>query len=552
MPHPPVLIAGAGPSGLVLALILLKNGVPVRIIDKERTHRIGSRGAGLHPRTLELYAMLGVLDDILNNAGKIVPTASYDFGELVPKSTMLLLKYHEATPDVPHANTAALNQDRHEEILRAHLAKLSCTVELGAELRSFEQSADSVVARIVKTAEDGTQSEETATFDWLVGTDGAHSVVRKQLGLSFLGETRTETIFALGDIKVEEGLDPNFWHMWNVGPKMILMRPHGVTSTMFNFMLKGRSEHLMNKTLTSDEFAEEFYSLTDRRDVKFGEAAWMSNYRPNIRMVDKMHQGRVFVAGDAAHCHSPAGGQGLNSSVQDSGNLGWKLALVHKGLTPTDLLDTYNEERLRVIAHMLGLTTALLDRNDRGVGEPGKKEFKMHQHGDAMRMLSVNYRGSSIISQAAGAAGAESDPYAEAAGAPVQAAYRAPDAPELVPAGTQGAATRLFEVFSVSAHTVLVFGGDTDARAPVVDALARFPPGIVHAVLLLGQEHAPPSDAPRFGAVFEDRAGHAYRGYGADADALTVVVVRPDGVVGVVASNAEAVEQYFRRILIAV
>ncbi|KAJ7703976.1 FAD binding domain-containing protein [Mycena rosella] len=528
-PHPPVLIVGAGPSGLVLALILLKNGVPVRIIDKERTHRIGSRGPGLHPRTLEMYAMLGVLNDILNSAGKIVPTASYDFGELVPKSTMLLLKYHEATPD---ANTVALNQDRHEEILRAHLAKLSCTVELGAELRSFEQSADSVAAWIVKTVEDGTQSEETATFDWLVGTDGAHSVVRKQLGLSFLGETRPEIIAALGDIKVEEGLDPNFWHRWNVGPKMILMRPHGVTSTMFNFMFTGRSEHLMNKALTSDEFAEEFYSLTGRRDVKFGEATWMSNYRPNIRMVDRMHQGRVFVAGDAAHCHSPAGGQGLNSSVQDSDNLGWKLArLVHKGLAPTELLDTYNEERLRVIAHMLGLTTALFDR------------------GDAMRMLGVNYRGSSIICQAAGAAGAESDPYAEAAGAPVQAAYRAPDAPELVPAGTQGAATRLFEVFSVLAHTVLVFGGDTDARAPVVDALARFPPGIVRAVLLLGHGHAVPGDAPKFGAVFEDRAGHAYRGYSVDADALTVVVVRPDGVVGVVASNVEAMEQYFHRIL---
>ncbi|KAJ7695074.1 FAD binding domain-containing protein [Mycena rosella] len=541
MPHPPVLIAGAGPSGLVLALILLKNGAPVRIIDKERTYQIGSRAPGLHPRTLELYATLRVLDDIFNSAGKIVPTAVYDFGALVPKATTLLLKYHEPTPDVPHASTAVINQDEHEEILRAHLAKLSCTVELGAELRSFEQSADGVVARIVKTAEDGTQNEETATFDWLVGTDGAHSVVRKQLGLSFLGETRTESIMALGDINIEEGLDPN--HMWNVGPKMIMLRPHGVTSTMFSFLFKGRSEYLMNKTLTGDEFAEEFYALTGRRDVKFGEAGMMSDYRPNIRMVDRMHQGH------AAHCHSPAGGQGMNSSVQDAGNLGWKLALVHKGLAPTALLDTYDEERLRVIAHMLGLTTALLDK---GEGQLGKKDFQMQQHGDAMRMLGVNYRGSSIICEAADAAGAESDPYAEAAGSRVQAAYRAPDAPELMPAGIQGAATRLFEVFSTSAHTVLVFGGDADARAPVVDALARFPPGIVRAVLLLGQGHAVPSDAPRFGVIFEDRAGHAYRGYGVDADALTVVVVRPDGVVGGVASNAEGVEQYFHRILIAV
>ncbi|KAJ7433543.1 FAD binding domain-containing protein [Mycena latifolia] len=536
MPHPSVLIAGAGPSGLVLVLILLQNSVPVRIIDKERTHRIGSRGAGVMPRTLELYATLGVLDDIMNVASKMMLTASYDFGQLVPKSTTMLLKHKEPTPDVPHTSTR-----------RAHLAKLSCTVELGAELRSFEQSGDSVVAQIVNTAADGTQSEETATFEWLMGTDGARSVVRKQLRLSFLGETRMEDVAGLGDIVIEEGLDPNFWHMWNVGSKLILMCPRNVTSKVFNFMYKGRPEHLTDKPLTSDEFVEQFYALTGRRDIKFGEATWLSKYRANIRMVDTMHQGRVFVAGDAAHCHTPAGGQGLNSSVQDAGNLGWKLALMHKGLAPTSLLDTYGEERLRVIAHMLGLTTAILDKAN---SDLSKKDFKM-QHADRMRMLGMNHRGSSIVCEEAGAAGAGSDPYAEAAGGWVQVAYHAPDAPELVATGTQDAATRLFEVFGTSAHTVLVFGGDAEARAPVVDALARIPPGVVRAVLLLGQGHVPPSDTPRFGAVLEDRAGHAYRGYGVDADELTVVIVRPDGVVGVVASNAEGVERYFQKILIA-
>ncbi|KAJ6544653.1 hypothetical protein DFH09DRAFT_1249316 [Mycena vulgaris] len=499
MPHPSVLIAGAGPSGLVLALILLKNGVPVRIIDKERTHRIGSRGAGIMPRTLELYTTLGVLDDILKDAIGNLPTAAYDFGELVPKSTTQLLKYQEPTPDVPYSNGAALSQDRHEEILRAHLAKLCCMVELGTELRSFEQPTD------------GMQSEETANFGWLVGTDGAHSVVRKQLGLSFLGETRTEFTVALGDIVIEEGLDLS------------------VARKEFGFIYKG---HVGDELLTRDEFVEEFYTLTGRRDIKFGEATWLTKYTANIRMVDTMRQGRAFVAGDAAHCHSPAGGQGLNSSVQDAANLGWKLALVHKGLAPTSLLDTYSEERLRVITHMLGIMMAMSDKT---LDKLGKKDAMMQQ-GDSVRMLGVNYRGSSIVCEEEGAAGA---------------AYRALDAPELVPAGTQNAATRLFEVFSTSAHTVLVFGGDAEARAPMVDALARIPRGVMRAVLLLGQGHAPPRDAPKFDAVLEDRAGHAYRGYGVDPDELTVVVVRPDGVVGIVASNAEGVERYFQKILIA-
>ncbi|KAJ7776884.1 FAD-binding monooxygenase [Mycena maculata] len=180
MAHPSVLIVRLGcpdfalffgPSGLILALFLRKSG-PVRIIDKERTHRIGSRGAGIMPRTLEMYATLGVLDDILAGAGTMAPTAVYEFGELTPKATSrsLHIKSRPQTFFTYAIIFLQALQDRHEEILRAHLAKLSCTVELGAELRSFEN----VVAKIA----DGTESEETATFEWLVGTDGARSVVR--------------------------------------------------------------------------------------------------------------------------------------------------------------------------------------------------------------------------------------------------------------------------------------------------------------------------------------------------------------------------------------
>ncbi|KAJ7119265.1 FAD binding domain-containing protein [Mycena crocata] len=546
MPNPSILIAGAGPSGLVLALILLKNGVPVRIIDKERTHRIGSRGAGVMARTLELYATLGVVDDILKDAGELLPMAMYDVGQTVPKGEHRLMKYQEPTPDIPHANTATMNQAHHEKILRAHLAKLGGTVELGSELRSFEQSADSVVARIVKTAADGTQSEETATFDWLVGTDGAHSVVRKTLGLSFLGEAKVEDHYAaVGDIYIKaKSLDRNSWHMWNVGSKLIILRPDNVDPDLFTFIYGG-CELPEDRTLTAKEFAEHFYAMTERHDIKFGEAQWMTNYRANIRMVDTMRQGRVFVAGDAAHCHTPSGAQGLNSSVQDAFNLGWKLALVHKHLASTSLLDTYAEERLRVIAHMLGLTTALAEKV---MDDVGKKDFKL-EHVDSTRMLGVNYSGSSIVFEEPGAAQA-SDAYAQTLQGHVQAAYRAPDAPGLVAAGTQDAVTRLFEVFNVSVHTVLVFGGDAKARKPVVDVLARIPVGTVRAVLVLGQGQALPSDGSSFAAVLEDRAGHAYKGYGADAAKLTVVVVRPDAVVGVVASDAERVEKYFEKILV--
>ncbi|KAJ7779006.1 FAD binding domain-containing protein [Mycena metata] len=549
MSQPSILIVGAGPSGLVLALVLLQNGVPVRIIDKERTHRIGSRAAGVMARTQELYAQLGVLSDILAVAGPFGAVATYDFGEIVPKSkAAFLFEHQEPTPDVPYPNTEAVNQTKHEGVLRAHLAKLGCTVELAAELRGLEQSGEGVLATIMHTAEDGTQNEETAAFEWLVGTDGAHSVVRKQLGLSFLGETRKEHLTNLGDIVVEEGLGTDVAHMWFIDGKMILVRPDDVDKKMFSFMCRASSPE---KPLTREHFVEDFYRITGRRDVKFGEAAWLSKYTPNIRMVDTMRKGRVFVAGDAAHCHTPAGGQGLNSSVQDAANLGWKLALVHRKLAPASLLDTYAEERMRIIAHMLGLTTALGDRNRANLG---KKDFKM-KHPDAMRMLGVNYRGSSIVCEEPGpgaAQGEEDDPYMGGVGGRVQAAYRAPDASELEPNGKSTKATKLFEVFSAARHTVLVFGGDAETRAPVVKALQHVSAaGVVHGVLVLGQGKSTPSDASNFAAVLEDRAGHAYKGYGVDAEELAVVVVRPDGVVGVVASDAGGVERYFKKILIA-
>ncbi|KAF7334247.1 FAD-binding-3 domain-containing protein [Mycena sanguinolenta] len=519
MSNSSVLIAGAGPAGLVLALILLKNGVSVRIIDKEMNHRIGSRGSGIQPRTLELYDILGVLPNILK-AGEPVG---------------LLAKY--PTPDTPHPNGHIVTQDAHEEVLRAYLRDLGCAVELGSQLLSFEQFPDSVVARIAKTDADGNQVEENTRFDWLVGTDGARSIVRKQLDLSFLGETQSEHV-ALGDIVVE-GVDPKLWHMWNEPPKLLVLRPSGSNSKVFMLVFIDRSKAWADKTLTREELIEEFYAMTDRRDVTFGPATWLSNYR-------LMRVGRVFIAGDAAHCHSPAGGQGLNSSVQDVINLGWKLALVQKGLAPETLLDTYSEERLRVIAQMLQLTTDLHEKTFRGDGKNHDVWFR----GGDVQMLGVNYCGSSIVQEDGAVRGAGATAYSKSSAGRVQAAYRAPDAPGLVRvrvrAGSEDTPTRLFDVFSVDVHTVLLFGGNETTRAEV---LGRLPKEGVRVVVLLPQGQTA-TDGTSSALVLEDRAGHAYAGYGMRADELTVVIVRPDGVVGAVSPTAEGVERYFQKILI--
>ncbi|KAF7350749.1 FAD-binding-3 domain-containing protein [Mycena sanguinolenta] len=551
MPDSSVLITGAGPAGLVLALVLLKNGVSVRIIDKEVNHRIGSRGSAIQPRTLELYDILGVLPNILKSGEGVPLMVKYVRGEIKPVGTITLSEHVKPTPDTPHPNAHVVPQDVHEAVLRAYLRELGCSIELGSQLLSLEQFPDSVVARIVKTDADGKQVEDTR-FDWLVGTDGARSTVRKQLGLSFLGETQSEHI-AFEDIVVE-GIDPNFWHMWHEPPKLLYLRPSGLNSNVFMLIFTDSSKALADKTFTREELIEEFYAMTDRRDVTFGPTTWLSDYRltrcalgayssPEVRFIFPISPPtHKTIPADAAHCHSPAGGQGLNSSVQDVVNLGWKLALVQKGLAPEALLNTYSEERLRVIAQMLQLTTDLHKKIFRGDSKnPDEGWFR----GGDVQMLGVNYSGSSIVQEDDAVQGASVTPYSTSGAGHIRAAYRAPDAPGLVRVGSEGAPTRLFSIFSVEVHTVLLFGGDDTTRAEV---LGRLPKEAVRAVLLLPQGQTT-TNASSPALVLEDRAGHAYAGYGMRVDELTVVIVRPDGVVGAVAIDAEGVERYFQKIL---
>lgn len=277
-----------------------------------------------------------------------------------------------------------------------------------------------------------------------------------------------------------------------------------------------------------------------------------------VRLFPHIHTVKLLNAiADAAHCHSPAGGQGLNSSVQDAANLGWKLALVVKGLASPALLDTYAEERLRVIAQMLELTTALYTKTFAGF--TAGVDAEAWTRGREMSMLGVNYYGSSIVREEAdadaagtlGAAGASASAYAQAEGLRVQAAYRAPDASGLVRLGTQDAVTTtLFAVFSAAAHTVLVFGGDASERVGVAALVERFPGGIVRVVEVRAKGQPAGDVGGGSALVLEDREGHAFRGYGVQPGALVVVVVRPDGVVGAVANDAGGVEKYFEKILI--
>ncbi|KAJ7583472.1 monooxygenase [Mycena floridula] len=539
-----VLVVGAGPSGLIIALCLTMSGVSVRIVDKEPSYRVGRRGAGITPRTLEVFKMLGVLDKVLDLAHKPVPMQSYELpGGLKPLKTWSMSETLTPTPSCPYLNAVFLGQDQVEEILRKRLEAYSCYVELNTELVGFTQNIGHVSTELARNKE-GTSLGQF-NFKYLIGADGAKGVVRKQLGLSFLGETRTEDKLVVSDV-ILEGLDLEHIHMWSKGPAATILAWPGQVKerSLFSVQMAGIELDRQKVISDSDEFRAFFKSQTGRNDIHLKEVVWISEYIPNIRMVDELRKDNVFLVGDAAHVHSLFGGQGMNSSVQDSFNLGWKLTQVVRGLSSPDLLVTYSEERLPVIAEMLNKTTEL-----------HQKAFKRNivddshwQRSKSLDQLGINYRWSSIVFQES-MTGADRGTLA-AYGTDSQettavlAGDRAPDAPGLKQ-GNSGASVSLFEVFNYTTHTVLIFLPSLDLPAVTVflQFLQGLPRQTVQSVIIYPASVTPSEMASDL--LLQDEDGHGFRGYFAPVDRLSCVAVRPDGMIGAIVESVTGLKKYF-------
>jgi 2-polyprenyl-6-methoxyphenol hydroxylase-like FAD-dependent oxidoreductase len=468
-----VLIAGAGPTGLTLALELARRGVPCRVLDRAAGPFAGSRGKGLQPRTLEVFDDLGVLPDVLATGGSY-PVLRLYAGDAV-LADRAMTEDRAPTADVPYPNLVMSAQWRTEQVLRDRLAGYGVQVEFGTDLAAFAQDAGGVTATLRRAGRD----DERVEAAYLVGADGGRSTVRKVLGVNFLGETLETHRALIGDVKAD-GLGRDRWHVW----------PQASGGAVAFCPMAGTDSFQFTVQLTGDEPVEPTLAALERlvtervgRDLGLHDLTFASPYRVNVRMVDEYRRGRVFLAGDAAHVHSPAGGQGLNTGVQDAYNLGWKLAHVLAG-APAALLDSYQAERLPIAAGVLGISSRLHGQALSGV------------RGDDTKQLALNYRGGPLAPGPAGTPTA------------VQAGDRAPDAPGHDPAG---APLRLFDAF----------------RGPHATLLAV---GAVGAGSALGQF------AGRHGSwlrmvPFVDTDGHFARAYGF-ADGL--VLVRPDGYVGAV------------------
>ncbi|QFU93640.1 FAD-dependent monooxygenase [Amycolatopsis sp. YIM 10] len=422
-----VLIAGAGPTGLTLAVDLARRGVDVRVVDKAAEFFAGSRGDGLQPRTLEVFDDLGVLEAVLD-AGITMPPPirAHVAGEFVGEHVMF--EPQEPTPDVPYPNGCMLGQSRTEEILRERLAGFGVRVELGTELTGFRQDDDGVDVVL--------DDAERMRVDYLVGADGGRSFVRKSLGIPFEGTTDESIRMLLGDVAAD-GLDHDFAHWFGLTPDP----RDGIVLTP----LSGGEQFQFAAPLVGDPSLAGLQALLDRfsggMDIRLHDLSWSTVWRPNTRLAERFRDGRVFLAGDAAHTHPPTGGQGLNTGVQDAVNLGWKLAAEQH-------LDTYEAERLPVAASVLGLSTATLKKYTDGNPEAFRRGTEFHQ-------LGISYAGGPLARDSRAEPGR------------VVAGDRAPDGPV-------DEKTRLFDLFRGPHWTTLAFGcpAPGEEHAHRIDGLA--------------------------------------------------------------------------------
>jgi 2-polyprenyl-6-methoxyphenol hydroxylase-like FAD-dependent oxidoreductase len=333
--NPKVLISGAGPVGLTLANELVRHGISVRIVDKSAARTDKSKALVLWSRTLELLDDAGYAEDFLSSG---MPA----HGAQISTGTQVVARVSFDMIDSRFAYALMIAQSETERVLEERLAAAGVTVERTVEVTGFSDNGASVEAMVTKA----NGARETIQADWLVGCDGAHSTVRHGLGFAFEGST-LPSHWALADGHIE-GLAPAdhlhiFWHRDGILAFFPIVGDRWRVVANLGPAKDGETH--------PDPTLDEINVLMARRGspgIVMSDPVWLAAFRINERKVRDYSRGRVFLAGDAAHIHSPAGGQGMNTGMQDAFNLAWKLALVIEGAAKPSLLDSYSPERTAV------------------------------------------------------------------------------------------------------------------------------------------------------------------------------------------------------------
>ncbi len=525
-----VLIVGAGPVGLTMAAALTQHGVPCRIIDKAAVPSDKSKALVVWSRTLELLDNLDLAETFVRNGMKATAVSIYGKGTRLVHVTA-------AGVESPFGYPLMIPQCETERLLTEHLAQKGVAIERPVELISFAEKA-AAVACMLRHA-DG--REEMLEVPWLIGCDGAHSTVRNTLGLGFTGTTEPND-WMLADIHVKGPLPANevciYWHEKGV----LVFFP----ITRDRFRVIADLGMAANTSRPADPTLADVQAKVDERGpggLTLADPVWLAGFRINERKVSDYRRGRLMLAGDAAHIHSPAGGQGMNTGMQDAFNLAWKLALVQRGQGQAQpLLDSYSRERSAVGDQVLRgasmMTTAATLRNPLAqylrnhiASVVTSFGFVQDKIKNALCELSINYRHSPLS--------AENWPWLT--GGPA-AGDRLPDAP--LSSATNGTKTTLFAAIRGTRHNLLLLPVTHDKQAvaqllKIADDAARAFPNIftVH-VILKGKAPADPSMAALNVPVWLAADGHLHQKLAATDRAL--ILVRPDGYIGYRCQPADA------------
>jgi 2-polyprenyl-6-methoxyphenol hydroxylase-like FAD-dependent oxidoreductase len=353
------IIIGAGPTGLMLACQLVRYGVDFIIIDKKDGVTPFSKALGVHARTLEIYEQMGLAQKAIAEgtvAGKVrLLAGAHVRGEMDLSSIGRGLS--------PYPYLLVLEQSRNERLLYDYLLEHGKDVQWQAELSGFSQTSDVTAAQVMTADGDSF----TIEAKYLVGCDGPKSPVRHGLGLGFEGST-FERIFYVADVQIDWQFSHDALHICLARSSGMVFFPMpgerryrivGAFPEGFNSDEGEKGEALYEKVLY--EKIELQIRQQSGLDLDISHVSWFSTYKVHTRHVERFSSGRCFLAGDAAHVHTPAGGQGMNTGIQDAYNLAWKLAFVLRGKADSELLDSYNHERLENAKHLVKTTDRMFN-----------------------------------------------------------------------------------------------------------------------------------------------------------------------------------------------
>lgn len=510
-----MLVVGAGPVGLTMAAELARHGVRSRVIDRLATPSSYCRAIGVTPRTLEVWDDMGIARPMID-AGLWLSGMRSLVSDSPPQDIRLDLT------DLPYGHLG-IPQYETERILGQHLTSLGIKVERPVELISLRQCADSIDVQL--NLPDG--RTQNATFRYVVGCDGAHSVVRKSLGIAFEGD-RFPVQFMLGDVLMDLGLPRGMSlravHPVEDGPPDFFVaiplpeRNRYRVSMLAPEQPSGDLDLSNGHGLQAERPAPGIAALQEVANrllpekPQLSDLRWSSLFLISMRLASRYRVGNAFIAGDAAHIHPPTGGQGMNTGIQDAYNLAWKLALVLKGAAAPALLDSYEAERRPVGADVVSRTRAQSEKLGR---ERPKPEDRL-----ADTQILINYRGFDWVKDEVSDALAAAD---------LRAGDRAPDCAGLRRENINFP-LRLFDVIRGTEHVLLVYiAGDSAPESKAfLESLAMH-----NAIRDLGIRivavAAPGTQVPEITgiALFEDREGRFAQVYKISSG--TAYLVRPDG-----------------------